>query len=95
MKLALPIPDHTTLSRRTSTLDIRIKNKPSSGKPVHLIVDSTGLSVHGEGPWSEHKHGSKKEEAGGNCIFLLTKMVSSKQISSPPKRQVMVVKYQT
>ena len=60
MKLALPIPDHTTLSRRKSTLDIRIKNKPSSGKPVHLIVDSTGLSVHGEGPWSEHKHGSKK-----------------------------------
>ena len=36
MKLALPIPDHTTLSRRTSTLDIRIKNKPSSGKPSAL-----------------------------------------------------------
>ena len=35
---------------------------------MHLIVDSTGLSVHGEGPWSEHKHGSKNEEAGENCI---------------------------
>ena len=63
LKLDLPIPDHTTLSRRSTTLDICIKNKPSSDKLMHLIVDSTGLSVQGEGPWSEHKHG-KNEEAG-------------------------------
>jgi len=71
MKLALPIPDHTTLSRRTTTLDIRIKNKPPSGKPMHLIVDSTGLSVHGEGPWSEHKHGSKKRRGWRKLHILI------------------------
>ena len=30
------------------------------GKPLHIIVDSTGLSIHGEGPWSRHKHGKKR-----------------------------------
>jgi hypothetical protein len=71
MKLALPIPDHTTLSRRTATLDICINNKPPSGKPMHLIVDSTGLSVHGEGPWSEHKHGSKKRRGWRKLHILI------------------------
>jgi hypothetical protein len=71
MKLALPIPDHTTLSRRSTTLDICIKNKPSSDKPMHLIVDSTGLSVHGEGPWSEQKHGSKKRRGWRKLHILI------------------------
>ena len=71
MKLALPILDHTTLSRRTATLDLRIKNKPLSGKPIHLIVDSTGLSIHGEGPWSEHKHGSKKRRGWRKLHILI------------------------
>lgn len=51
MGLNLPTPDHTTLSRRARTLNIRIKRR-TSNKPLHLIVDSTGLSIHGEGPWS-------------------------------------------
>ena len=29
-------------------------------KPLHVIVDSTGLSIHGEGPWSRHKEGLKR-----------------------------------
>jgi hypothetical protein len=69
MKLDLPIPDHTTLSRITTTLDICIKNKPSSDKPMHLIVDGTGLSVHGEGPWPEHKHGKKKRRGWRKLHF--------------------------
>ena len=54
MKLRLPVPDHTTLSRRSQTLKpILYRSAPS--KPLHLIVDSTGLSIHGEGPWSSGK----------------------------------------
>ena len=38
MGLNLPTPDHTTLSRRAKTLNIRIKRR-TSNKPLHLIVD--------------------------------------------------------
>ena len=38
---------------------------------MHLIVDSTGLSVHGEGPWSEHKHGSKKRRGWRKLHILI------------------------
>ncbi len=71
MGIDLPIPDHTTLSRRSSNLDIQIKNKPSHNKPMHLIVDSTGLSVHGSGPWSEHKHGGGKKRRGWRKLHIL------------------------
>ena len=51
MKVSLPIPDHTTLSRRSKSLKPILKRRVNSKPPLHLIVDSTGLSIHGEGPW--------------------------------------------
>ncbi len=42
----LPIPDHTTLSRRLKTLDgHRIQRLPPA-RPIHLLIDSTGLRIH-------------------------------------------------
>lgn len=52
MKVSLPIPDHTTLSRRSKSLKPVLKRRGSSKQPLHLIIDSTGLSIHGEGPWN-------------------------------------------
>ena len=38
--LDLPVPDHSTLSRRAETLEVP---RPQAGStPVHLLVDSTG-----------------------------------------------------
>ena len=51
MKVSLPIPDHTTLSRRSKSLKPILKCRVNSKQPHHQIVDSTGLSIHGEGPW--------------------------------------------
>ena len=68
MKVDLPIPDHTTLSRK---LDIKIKRPPSDGKPMHLIVDSTGFSIHGSSPWSEYKHGGGKKRRGWRKLHIL------------------------
>ena len=50
MKLNLAVPDHTTLSRRGKTIRLKINCRLSPQKPLHLIVDSTGLGIHGEGP---------------------------------------------
>ncbi len=58
MGIDLPAPDHTTLSRRGQHLDVKLRRVPR-GKATHLIVDSTGLSIVGEGEWAAVKHGGK------------------------------------
>lgn len=59
MKVDLPIPNYTTLSRRAEKLEVDIKAKPSS-EPRHLVIDSTGLKVFGEGEWKVRTHGKDK-----------------------------------
>ena len=56
MGLDLPAPDHTTLSRRGQLLDVPLRHPPRE-KRLHLLVDSTGLSMFGEGEWVAAKHG--------------------------------------
>src|SRR5829696_3027167 len=62
--LDLPVPDHTTLSRRAATLEVprprsSSPNAGRSAEPVHLLVDSTGLKLGGPGEWLVEKHGTK------------------------------------
>jgi hypothetical protein len=54
----LEAPDHTTVSRRSRHLDVELRRVPVKG-PIHLIVDSTGLSIGGEGEWAATKHGGR------------------------------------
>jgi Transposase DDE domain len=54
--LDLCVPDHTTLSRRSGDFARRRPNVISHGAR-HLIVDSTGLKLFGQGEWDEEKHG--------------------------------------
>src|SRR5690349_6272929 len=42
MGLDLPVPDHSTLSRRSRTLTMAPQIRTASG-PLHLLVDSTGV----------------------------------------------------
>ncbi len=58
MGLDLPTPDHTTLSRRGQHLDLTLRRIPT-GEGTHLIIDSTGLSIVGEGEWAAAKHGRR------------------------------------
>jgi transposase len=52
----IAIPDHTTLSRRGGGLTI-LPNRVDRDEPLHLLVDSTGLKIYGEGEWLNQKHG--------------------------------------
>ena len=56
--LDLSAPDHTTLSRRGQHLDLPLR-RASTGAGLHLLVDSTGLSIVGEGEWAAAKHGGR------------------------------------
>ena len=56
MGVDLAAPDHTTLSRRGQHLSVTLRPVPAQGG-LHLIVDSTGLSIMGEGEWAAVRHG--------------------------------------
>lgn len=58
IEVDLEAPDHTTLSRRSRHLDVALHRVPAKG-PIHLIVDSTGLSIVGEGEWAAARHGRR------------------------------------
>lgn len=70
MKIDLPVPDHTTLSKRSKTLKVKLP-KQSAGS-LNVVMDSTGLKVYGEGEWKVRKHGYSKHRTwrklhlGGN-----------------------------
>ena len=57
--LDLSAPDHTTLSRRAQRLTLTLRRVPTDNG-IHLIVDSTGLSLVGDGEWAAVKHGSRR-----------------------------------
>ncbi len=59
MKIALTVPDHSTLSRRRRGLKVTLPIQDWS-KPRHLVVDSTGAKVYGEGEWKVRQHGVSK-----------------------------------
>jgi hypothetical protein len=52
-----PVPDYTTLCRRQKTLTVSLGGRHSSGG-LHLLVDSTGIKMTGEGEWKTRKHGA-------------------------------------
>jgi hypothetical protein len=52
----LAIPDHTTFSRRGGGLKV-LSQRVEQDEPVHLLVDSTGVKIYGEGEWLDQKHG--------------------------------------
>ena len=53
------VPNFSTLSRRQKRLKVNIPYRASQG-PLHLLIDSTGIKVEGEGEWNARKHGGSK-----------------------------------
>lgn len=59
MEIELSVPDHSTLSRRIGNLSIQLPVLPKEGAR-HVVVDSTGVKVYGEGEWKTRQHGVSK-----------------------------------
>ena len=55
--MALSVPDHSTLSRRGRAFAGRQPRVQPGGGPMHLVLDSTGLGLFGQGEWCAAKHG--------------------------------------
>ena len=58
MRLDLSVPDYTTLSRRSQHLRRCLRPVPP-GEGLHLVLDSTGLSIVGAGEWAAATHGGR------------------------------------
>ena len=54
----MPVPDYTTLCKRARRLGVSLGRKAAG--PLHLVLDSTGLKVFGEGEWKVRQHGYTK-----------------------------------
>lgn len=59
MGLPLRCPDYSLISKRAKTVKISIKT-PTRGEISHLVIDSTGLKVFGEGEWKVRRHGADR-----------------------------------
>lgn len=58
MKVNLPVPDHSTLSKCGRDLKVNLPKK--SSQRLNIVMDSTGLKIYGEGEWKIRQHGISK-----------------------------------
>lgn len=58
--LDLVCPHYSVFSRRAKGLKIPLRKLLKPGEKLHVIFDSTGLKVFGEGEWKVRKHGYSK-----------------------------------
>jgi Transposase DDE domain len=82
MAADLPIPNYSTLSRRAENLEVALPRR-SKDEPIHVVIDSTGLKIYGEGEWKTRQHGMSKrrtwrkmhlgvDEATGEVLAVVT-----------------------
>ena len=105
LSLALPVPHYSTLSRRHDTLAVRLPPARQAAGPqagLHLVVDSTGCKIYGEGEWKVRQHGCAKrhtwrklhlgvDAASGEILaaLLTTNAVADGQVLGDLLEQVM------
>ncbi len=54
----LPVPDHSTLSKRGKRLPVTLPKKAHG--PLNIVMDSTSLKIYGEGEWKVRTQGKSK-----------------------------------
>ena len=62
LSVLLRCPDYNCVSRRAKSVSVSFKT-PTRGEIVHLVIDSTGLKVFGEGECKLKKHGKERRRA--------------------------------
>nr|QLG01292.1 Mobile element protein [Klebsiella pneumoniae] len=71
MNVPLRCPDYSCVSRRAKSVNISFKT-PTRGEIAHLVIDSTGLKVFGEGEWKVKSMARNAVVYGVSCIWQLT-----------------------
>ena len=58
LKINLPVPDHSTVSKRGKDLKVKLPKKTSPS--LNIVMDSPGLKIYGAGEWQVRMHGVSK-----------------------------------
>ncbi len=82
MGLDLAVPDYSTFSRRGAGLVLPMKPRAQTNGPIHLVIDSTGLKIFGEGEWLENKHKTKAKRKSWRKLHLGLDLVSGDLVCS-------------
>ena len=59
MGILVKVPDYSTVNRRAKSVDVPLEARQCRGN-IHVVVDSTGVKVYGEGEWKTRQHGISK-----------------------------------
>lgn len=54
------VPDYSTLSIRAAFLQVCIRVRAVGAEGIHIVIDSSGAKVYGEGEWKVRQHGWSK-----------------------------------
>jgi hypothetical protein len=61
LQVDLRVPDYSQISRREKGLTVPLRmEKRLLNEALHLVIDSRGLKVYGEGEWKVRQHGVGK-----------------------------------
>ena len=78
----IAVPDFSTLSRRGNGLLLQTRPRTDKQAAIHLVVDSTGLKIFGEGEWLEEKHETKRKRRSWRKLHLGLDLVSGEIVCS-------------
>ena len=82
MGLDLHVPDYSTLSRRCAGLILPMRSRAEKDGPIHLVADSTGLKIFGEGEWLQSKHKAKAKRRSRRKLHLGLELATGEIVCS-------------
>ncbi len=82
MGLDLLVPHYSSFSRRGKQLTLSKNSRDQKDGPIHLVVDSTGLKIFGEGEWLQNKHKTKAKRKSWRKLHLGLDLVSGDIVCS-------------
>jgi len=68
MRVRLPTPDHTTLSRRAGQLEVPL-SPSASREPLQVLLDSSGVQIVGPSAWREWQNARWHQAQRGRQDF--------------------------
>jgi hypothetical protein len=66
----IAVPDFSTLSRWGNGVILQTSPRADKQAAIHLVVDSTGLKIFGEGEWLQNKHKTEAKRKSWRKLHL-------------------------
>lgn len=59
-EIPLTAPDYSTVSKRGEALPVDLARRSQDQQAKHIVIDSSGVKIFGEGEWKVRQHGKSK-----------------------------------